>query len=88
MTSEQLAERVGQFGDGALAVQRQVRGRRDDGDPGRAEGAPQRGQGTTAQPVAAPSGEAPFGFRSRPSLPGSRTGNSDSGTGTSPQASQ
>ena len=46
------------------------------------------GHGTFTQSVAAPSGDVPFGERSNPLESGSFTGSSDSGTGTSPQASQ
>ena len=54
----------------------------------RTAGSPQRGHGTLAHSVAAPSGEAPFGLRSRPSAEGSTIGSWSSGTATSPQESQ
>ena len=54
----------------------------------RVAGPPQDGQSTLTHSVAAPSGEVPLGFRSRPSAGGRVTGSWSSGTGTSPQASQ
>ena len=44
---------------------------------------PSIGLGTFTQSVAAPSGDVPFGFRSRPSVLGRRTGRSSTGTGIS-----
>ncbi len=41
------------------------------------------GSGTFTQSVAAPSGDVPFGLRSRPSVGGSTTGSWSSGTGIS-----
>jgi hypothetical protein len=54
----------------------------------RRAGPSQAGQETFTQSVAPPSGDVPFGVRSRPSVGGSSTGSWSSGTGTSPHCSQ
>ena len=51
-------------------------------------GAPHLGQSTFTQSLAAPRGEVPFGFKSRPAAEGSSTGSWVCGTGTSPHLSQ
>ena len=54
----------------------------------RRAGPPQRGHVTSTQSVAAPSGDVPFGDRSRPAVGGSSTGSWSSGTATSPSTGQ
>ena len=49
----------------------------------RRAGVPSIGLGTFTQSGAAPSGDVPLGFRSRPSVGGSSTGSWSSGTGMS-----
>ena len=54
----------------------------------RLAGALHLGQETFTQSDAAPKGDVPFGFKSKPFASGNSTGNCDSGTGTKPQLSQ
>ena len=54
----------------------------------RRAGSPHLGHVVVTQSVAPPSGDVPFGLRSRPSAGGRVTGSWSSGTGTSPHDGQ